>query len=108
MTFAAVEIQRCAAALGFRADSLEKALRLLSLLEALRSHPFLRPRVALKGGTALNCGSRGVAAESAVRHRRTVGIPVGILARNLSSSSMLRYTAAANASATIRFSRRTV
>ena len=54
MTFAAGEIQRCAAALGFRADSLEKALRLLSLLEALRSHPFLRPRVALKGGTALN------------------------------------------------------
>jgi predicted nucleotidyltransferase component of viral defense system len=39
---------------GFRAESLEKATRLLSLLEAIRSHPFLRPRVALKGGTALN------------------------------------------------------
>jgi predicted nucleotidyltransferase component of viral defense system len=48
------EIQRMAAAQGFRPDSLEKVLRLLALLEALRSHTFLRPRVALKGGTALN------------------------------------------------------
>jgi hypothetical protein len=39
---------------GFRAESFEKATRLLSLLEALRSHAFLRPRLALKGGTALN------------------------------------------------------
>jgi hypothetical protein len=54
MTLGADEIQRHAAALGFQPDSLEKALRLLSLLEALRSHPFLRSRVALKGGTALN------------------------------------------------------
>jgi hypothetical protein len=29
-------------------------LRLLALLEALHSHPFLKPRIALKGGTALN------------------------------------------------------
>ncbi len=54
MTFGADEIQRLAAALGFRSESLEKAFRLLSLLEAIRSHPFLRSRVALKGGTALN------------------------------------------------------
>ena len=29
-------------------------LRLIELLDALRSHPFLKPRIALKGGTALN------------------------------------------------------
>ena len=54
MTFGAEEIQQHAAALGFRPDSLEKVFRLLSLLETLRSNAFLRPRVALKGGTALN------------------------------------------------------
>ena len=54
MKFGAEEIQQTAAALGFRPDSLEKVFRLLSLLEALRSNAFLRPRIALKGGTALN------------------------------------------------------
>ena len=54
MKFGAEEIQQHAAALGFRPDSLEKVFRLLSLLETLRSNAFLRPRVALKGGTALN------------------------------------------------------
>jgi predicted nucleotidyltransferase component of viral defense system len=54
MNVGAQEIQEHSASLGFRPDSLEKVFRLLSLLEALRSHAFLRPRVALKGGTALN------------------------------------------------------
>jgi predicted nucleotidyltransferase component of viral defense system len=54
MKFGAEEIQETAATLGFRPDSLEKVFRLLSLLETLRSNAFLRPRVALKGGTALN------------------------------------------------------
>ena len=48
------DLQREAAAAGFRAEPLEKALRLLEALEALRSHPFLKERIALKGGTALN------------------------------------------------------
>ncbi|MGQ0506812.1 MAG: nucleotidyl transferase AbiEii/AbiGii toxin family protein [Myxococcaceae bacterium] len=48
------DLEREAAATGFLAETLEKALRLLSLLDALRSHPFLRGRIALKGGTALN------------------------------------------------------
>jgi predicted nucleotidyltransferase component of viral defense system len=52
--FGAEEIQNTAAAHGFRPDSVEKVFRLLSLLETLRSNAFLRPRVALKGGTALN------------------------------------------------------
>lgn len=43
-----------AATTGFRAEVLEKVLRLLALLEGLRSHPFLRGRFVLKGGTALN------------------------------------------------------
>ena len=43
-----------AAASSFQAEPLEKVLRLLELLDALRSHPFLRGRIVLKGGTALN------------------------------------------------------
>jgi hypothetical protein len=48
------ELTREAAATGFRTEVLEKAIRLLELLDTLRSHHFLRPRIALKGGTALN------------------------------------------------------
>ena len=47
-------VQREAAAAGFRAEPMEKALRLLDILESLRSHPFLKERIVLKGGTALN------------------------------------------------------
>ena len=39
---------------GFRLDVLEKAAQLLGLLDALRSHPFLKDKLVLKGGTALN------------------------------------------------------
>lgn len=48
------DVQREAAAAGFRAEPMEKALRLLEVLEALRSHPYLKERIVLKGGTALN------------------------------------------------------
>jgi len=48
------QVIREAAATGFRAESFEKAARLLEVLAGLRSHPFLRSRIALKGGTALN------------------------------------------------------
>lgn len=41
-------------ATGFGAEPLEKVLRLMGLLDALGSHPFLKTRLALKGGTALN------------------------------------------------------
>jgi predicted nucleotidyltransferase component of viral defense system len=41
-------------ATGFRAEVLEKAIHLLNLLEALQAHPFLKGKLALKGGTALN------------------------------------------------------
>ena len=45
---------REAAQAGFQPESLEKVLRLMEVLEAIRSHPFLKERVVLKGGTALN------------------------------------------------------
>lgn len=39
---------------GFQVSMLEKSYRLLGLLDALNSHPFLKDKLALKGGTALN------------------------------------------------------
>lgn len=48
------DLNRVAAGTGFQLEPLEKVIRLLALLDALRSHPFLKPRVVLKGGTALN------------------------------------------------------
>ncbi len=38
----------------FRPDVLEKVVHLLGLLETIQSHPFLKGKLALKGGTALN------------------------------------------------------
>ncbi len=48
------DLQREAAALGFRGEALEKVIRLLEVLDGVRSHPFLKSRMVLKGGTALN------------------------------------------------------
>lgn len=39
---------------GFGPVTFEKVVRLLGLLAALRSHPFLQDKLVLKGGTALN------------------------------------------------------
>ncbi len=39
---------------GFRPEMLEKVIHLLGLLEAFSRHPYLKNRIALKGGTALN------------------------------------------------------
>lgn len=54
MTLSRAELERETAATGFQAEPLEKVLHLLELLQALRSHPFLKGRFVLKGGTALN------------------------------------------------------
>lgn len=54
MRLTPAELAREAAASGFQAEPLEKVILLMELLEAIRSHPFLKDRVALKGGTALN------------------------------------------------------
>lgn len=50
----AEQLTREAAAVGFRPESCEKAARLIDVLAALQRHPYLRVRLALKGGTALN------------------------------------------------------
>lgn len=39
---------------GFRQDVIEKVVRLMSLLNTINSHTFLKGKLALKGGTALN------------------------------------------------------
>lgn len=54
MKLSAETLRAEAAATGFRPEILEKVCHLLNLLEGLRSHPFLKGRLALKGGTALN------------------------------------------------------
>ena len=43
-----------AEATGFQSELLEKTFHLLGLLDDINSHPFLRGKLALKGGTALN------------------------------------------------------
>lgn len=48
------QLQRAASASGFQVDPFEKAVRLLDLLGAFFSHPYLSRRFVLKGGTALN------------------------------------------------------
>ena len=39
---------------GFRPEILEKVFHLIGLLNGFNSHPFLKDRLVLKGGTALN------------------------------------------------------
>jgi len=39
---------------GFRPEILEKVIQLLNLLNGFNSHPFLKDKLVLKGGTALN------------------------------------------------------
>lgn len=48
------QLQRAASDTGFPIDSLDKVWMLIRLLSFMAAHPFLGPRVALKGGTALN------------------------------------------------------
>jgi len=54
MSLSLADLRRETAATGFSGEMLEKTGRLLGLLDAIRGHPFLGLRVALKGGTALN------------------------------------------------------
>jgi predicted nucleotidyltransferase component of viral defense system len=52
--FSLSEILPAAKSTGFRAEIVEKVLHLLNLLNNLNSHPFLKGKWVLKGGTALN------------------------------------------------------
>lgn len=48
------DLQNIAKKAGFRAEMLEKVIRLIELLNELFDNTFLKQRLALKGGTALN------------------------------------------------------
>ena len=52
--FSPSEVLPVAESTGFKAEMVEKVLHLLNLLNALKSHPFLKGKWVLKGGTALN------------------------------------------------------
>jgi hypothetical protein len=52
--FSSSEVLPVAESTGFKAEMIEKVLHLINLLDALNSHPFLRGKWVLKGGTALN------------------------------------------------------
>ena len=54
MKFSSSEVLPVAESTGFKAVMVEKVLHLLNLLNTLNSHPFLKGKWALKGGTALN------------------------------------------------------
>ena len=54
MIFSSSEILPVVEATGFKTDAIEKVLQLLNLLNKLNSHPFLKGKFALKGGSALN------------------------------------------------------
>jgi len=48
MTLSRSDLERAAASTGFQTEALEKVLRLLDLLQSLRSHPYLKHRLVLK------------------------------------------------------------
>jgi len=52
--FSSSDVLQVAEVTGFRAGMVEKVLHLMNLLNALNSHPFLKGKWILKGGTALN------------------------------------------------------
>lgn len=54
MTVSRTEIIEIASSTGFDPVMLEKVVRLIGLLNLLNTHPFLKSRWVLKGGTALN------------------------------------------------------
>jgi len=54
MIFSTEEITSISDSSGHRSEVLEKVVHLLLLLNAFKSHPFLKGKWVLKGGTALN------------------------------------------------------
>ncbi len=54
MNLSLQDLQAEAASTRFPLETLDKVIRLINLLNAFQSHPFLKDRMALKGGTALN------------------------------------------------------
>ena len=54
MKFSSSEIIPVTKSTGFKEEIIEKVLHLMNLLNALNSHPFLKGKWVVKGGTALN------------------------------------------------------
>jgi len=54
VNFSPSEVLQAVEDTGFKAEMVEKVLHLLNLLNAMNSHPFLKGKWVLKGGTALN------------------------------------------------------
>jgi len=52
--FSASELLPLAEKTVYKAEMIEKVLHLMRLLNALNSHPYLKNKWVLKGGTALN------------------------------------------------------
>jgi predicted nucleotidyltransferase component of viral defense system len=48
------ELMREAKETGFRPEIMEKVWHLMAILDGISVHPFLKERLVLKGGTALN------------------------------------------------------
>jgi predicted nucleotidyltransferase component of viral defense system len=48
------ELMREAIETGFRPEILEKVWHLMAVFDGINAHPFLKDRLVLKGGTALN------------------------------------------------------
>lgn len=68
MKFSLERLRRQAEATGFRPKVLEKVIPLLNLLEALRSHPFLKDRLA-PGAGVVRCFSSSTCTGKPVRAR---------------------------------------
>jgi len=54
MKISKTQLLKEAASTGFRAEILEKVYLLMDVLDGINTHPFLKERLVLKGGTALN------------------------------------------------------
>ncbi len=54
MKISGEQLQAVSDSTGFRPEMVEKVIHLMNLLNKIRSHPFLKNRIVLKGGTALN------------------------------------------------------
>jgi hypothetical protein len=52
-------VAHCLDFTGFKADAVEKVVRLMAMLSAINADPGLRARVCLHGGTAINLFALG-------------------------------------------------
>lgn len=53
--YSKAELAEKAKELNFIRDTLEKVVRLTEILGYINSNPLMKRRLALKGGTAINC-----------------------------------------------------